>query len=414
MKTLIKAGTVYTVTGSTVDNGGVAVSGGVVESVLKADEVDSLSNDSPGAFDRIIDLSDHILLPGFVNAHSHLQLAFAKGKIEYSGSFTDWIRRVIALSGNVSDEERNEAIVSGISEMLESGITAVADIVTDAGYAQKLVASPLRSVVFVEAVGPISKGAAPIAKTVRQQLKALAQKKCLAGISPHAPYTVSKELLVLLNKTAAEMGLPVMVHLSETPEESEFLKRGTGPIADLLRERGVLDNSLTTGATPVKSLDAAGALEKILAVHLNDIDSGDIDLLKLRGVTPVFCPRSSAWFKRKKVMPFDKFIESGPPPAIGTDSLASDSSLSMLDELRAALEFFPAVSREQLIEAATINGASALGLSCGAIEKGKSADVAGFRMGDFTDPLEAVFNAKKADFVMISGKVQIDAQDASV
>jgi cytosine/adenosine deaminase-related metal-dependent hydrolase len=110
------------------------------------------------------------------------------------------------------------------------------------------------------------------------------------------------------------------------------------------------------------------------------------------------------WFKREKVMPLDKMLAEGLRPALGTDSLASNNSLSMLDELRTAKEYFPAIPREKFIEMATVNGAKALSLNCGAVEPGMDADLIAFRGGG-GDAVDTVFKADRADIVLLSGRL---------
>jgi cytosine/adenosine deaminase-related metal-dependent hydrolase len=360
---------------------------------------------SASGFDRTIDLSGHIIMPGFVNAHSHLQLSAARGKINRDVGFVEWVRRVIDFSRAASGEERDEGMRRGIAEMLATGTTAVGDIVSDARFAAPLAASKLRGVVFVEAIAPLEKDAQKASDTMERQLEALWEMGVTPGISPHAPHTVSRRLFRLLTKLSQKHSLIMTTHAAESGAEDEYLRNGTGEMRGLLAERGGATEGFEGyGVSPVRFLDECGALERLLAVHLNTVNDGDVELLRTRDATPLFCPGSSRWFKRERVMPLDTLFNLGIRPALGTDSLASNFSLSMLDELRAAAEYFPLVDRARLVEAATLNGGRALGLECGSIAKGKRADIIAFAWNGKDDPLDCIFRATGPDFVMIGGE----------
>lgn len=398
MKTLIKAGLVYPVIGEPVRNGNVAVADGMIERVGKTDDFNETS------FDSVIDLSGHLLLPGLVNAHSHLQFAAASGKTERGAEFTDWIRQAVRANEEITQAERASAMRRGIDEMMRSGITAVGDITVSADFAGPLLDSPIKSVIFIEPLAPHEKDAKKTALYVREEIEKLQKKGANAGVAPHSPYTVSPELLKQLKALSENMKLPFSMHLAETAEEDLFVRKGAGELAELLKSRNFLPEDYTgSGKSPVALLRALGVLDGCLAAHLNAIDNDDAVLLAKHNVVPVFCPQSSKWFGRKKLLPLEYLLSAGTRPAIGTDSLASNDSLSMLDELRCAVDYFPEIGKKTFLEMATINGANSLGLNCGAISRGKWADLIGFKWDGASDPLDCLFKAEKADFVMIGG-----------
>ncbi|GMT42962.1 MAG: metal-dependent hydrolase [bacterium] len=401
MKTLIKAGLVYPVLDKPLHGGCVSVSDGVIKAVGGADDFDE------SLFDEVIDLASHLLLPGFVNAHSHLRLSGAKNAINYHGSFTDWIRQVVEFNSRVDQEQRLSSIEHGIAMMMESGITAVADLVWDQNEALKVARSPVRSVVFIEVISPHAKDAGNSVDEIKGLAEYLAAKGVSVGLAPHAPYSVSGAAFELLNEIARKNSWGLMTHVAETPEENEYLINGTGDLKKLLIERGFIhgESRSGTGKTPVALVDGYDPPPNFMAVHLNCLNDADVNLLAKKGAAPLFCPASSRWFGRKNVMPLEALMRAGLRPAIGTDSLASNSALSMLDELRCAAEYFPRISRARLIEMATVNGADHLRLNCGAIQTGKWADLIAFRRDEGTDPVDCVFNARKTDFLMIAGKV---------
>jgi cytosine/adenosine deaminase-related metal-dependent hydrolase len=176
---------------------------------------------------------------------------------------------------------------------------------------------------------------------------------------------------------------------------------------DLLKERSMFDDDWTPPASsPAQYLDSIDVLDSLVAVHLNLADA-DMDLLKSKKVKAVFCPQSTRWFRRDKYMPVRDLLDLGMVVGLGTDSLASSESLNFLDEIRAAEEMLVDVSREEILHMATKGGAETVGMDCGVIEKGRPADLIGFRLrGEFDDWYSLPFEPEreKADFVMIDGK----------
>jgi cytosine/adenosine deaminase-related metal-dependent hydrolase len=396
MKILIKAGWVCPVTSPPIKNGFVLVNGGLIEAVGERKEAGAHE------YERELDFSGRVLLPGFVNAHSHLELSGLRGR-RYGGSFIEWIETVINHTSHTSPAVRRKNMEMGIREMAASGITAVGDIVSTAEMAAPLLASSMKSVLFAEAIAPLPSEAESTADNVERELEKIHSLGGRGGISPHAPHTVSERLFIRLKKTAGERAVPFTTHLAETKEEVEYIRDGRGPLRDFLEKRGRLPDGFEgTGESPVSFLNQCSVLGGTLAVHLNRLEEGDVELLSSAGAVPVFCPGSSKWFGRERLLPLEELLEAGLKPAIGTDSLASNSSLSMLDELRTAAGYFPKIPREIFIRMATVNGARALGINGGAIEKGKAADLIAFRMTGSRDPFDALFSAEKADFVLIS------------
>ena len=398
MATLIKAGNVHPVSSPAFDNSYILVEKGKIIGFGKL-------GDAPERVDSVIDLSSHIVLPGFINAHCHLQLSGMRGG-KYPGSFTEWIPNVVRYNTETPKEERESAMKVAIEEMQKSGISGVGDIASSGDFVSPLSNSPIKGVIFLEPLAPHEKDAEETLRKTISTAEELLGKGIKTGIAPHSPYTVSAKLFKLLKALAEELDLPFSTHLAETLEEDSFVRNGSGELAALLESRGFLpDNFKGYGKSPVAHLHSLGALENTLAVHLNEIDISDIKLLASVNAIPVFCPGSSIWFGRGNVMPLQKLFSFGLRPALGTDSLGSNTSLSMLDELRKGAAFFPSLPKEKLIEMATVNGARALRLNSGSIEEGRDADLIAFKKDDsLKEPLDAVFKAKKADFVMVGVK----------
>ncbi len=395
MDTLVRAGMLYPVTSPPIENGWLLLRGG---------RIARIGGGEPPRADGVIDLSGHLVMPGLINAHCHLQFTAARGTMP-RGDFMEWVAAAIAYSSKTSVDEMLRGVEEGVEELLTSGTTAAGDIVSLPAVAAKVARSPLRTVLFVETIALHAAGEEAAWRQCLALLESAKNAGGRIGLAPHGPHTVAPQYFSHLFQYAREEGIPITSHVAESPEENIFIAKGEGPFRALMNERGALVDSFNgCGKSPVMLIREQRALERLLAAHLNEVDEKDIAALIAAKAIPVFCPGSSRWFGRKKVMPLDRFIAAGLAPCLGTDSAASNDSLSMLDELRAAREYYPTIPVERLVEAVTINGARALGLECGALETGMWADIAAFPPCGGS-PLDALFAAKEASFVMVGGKV---------
>ena len=378
-----------------VENGELIIEGGdILEISPQASKVNT---------EYTLDLSDHLLMPGFVNAHSHLSLTALENKLSPSKNFACWIRDLIVLNSALEDEERVWGIQKGASEMKSSGVTGLADYVADSALLDSIGGLGFRSVLFLEIIGFQDKKAEGLAKEVERIFKSHGSIWTL-GIAPHAPYSVSEKLFLQLDQLSKKYGCLLSTHLAETDEESQFIEKGEGPLVDLLKDRKAFDANWKAPATsPVRYLKSLGALNEMVAVHCNFID-GDTDAVK----AAVFCPKSTHWFGRSNILPVRKMLDDGVPVALGTDSMASNDSLNFLEEIRMADKLLPEVSRKEILKMATRFGAEILRLPCGKIEPGQKGDFIGFKIGadydgDWHDiPFEPQRN--KVDFYMVDGK----------
>ncbi|HSI98382.1 MAG TPA: amidohydrolase family protein, partial [Gaiellaceae bacterium] len=228
----------------------------------------------------------------------------------------------------------------------------------------------------------------------RARIEDVLSDRVRLGISPHAPYTVTLELY----RACAELGLPVVTHLAESEDETEYLLSGSGPwqgFADLLVE--------PLGTTAIRALDAAGLLgPTVVAAHCVQADEEEIELLAAYDVAVAHCPRSNA-FLGCGIAPLSTLREAGIRVCIATDSPASTPSFDMFDEMRAAVlgararERRPdALTAAEALELATLGGARALGLAdeVGSLVPGKHADLtvlslAGSPLLPWEDPVTA-------------------------
>ena len=358
---------------------------------------------------ELIDLSDCLILPGFVNAHCHLSLSALKCLIPRGGFFATWVRSVIEKNELVSWENRVFALHAQAKIMACSGVTALVDYIPQAKFIKEYSGLPFRQTLLLEVLGFLPSLAEPIVENLELTFKQKVNESGMVklGLAPHSPYSVSPKLFREVKRLADKYKCPLSCHVAEFPEELQFLQDGSGDMKDLLKERSMFDDDWTPPASsPAQYLDSIDLLDSLVAIHLNLADA-DMDLLKSKKVKAVFCPQSTRWFRRDKYMPVRDLLDLGMVVGLGTDSLASSESLNFLDEIRAAEEMLVDVSREEILRMATKGGAETVGMDCGVIEKGRPADLIGFRLrGEFDDWYSLPFEPEreKADFVMIDGE----------
>lgn len=321
------------------------------------------------------DFGNAAIIPGLVNAHTHLDLSGARGTEPPGPDFVSWLRRVIAHRRTQSESEITQKIRHGLEESLRFGTTLVGDIAAGGASWDALVDSPLWAVCFRELLGlPGSRVMSAWAELVEWTSTHPDTPTCRAGVSPHAPYSVHRALI-----EATARLWPVCIHLAETLEENELLAKHDGPFVPFLRDLGVWD---PTGLAP--SWDwicwKASRAPTALFTHGNYLDPG---MHLPTNSTVIYCPRTHAAFGHSP-HPFRELLRRGVRVAIGTDSLASNPDLDVLAEARHLHRQHPDVSGELLLQMATLNGAEALGFdrTTGSLETGKSADLVVVQLPD--------------------------------
>lgn len=313
-----------------------------------------------------IDYGDAVILPAFVNAHTHLELSDLAGRVPPDCDFMGWLRRLMTHLATPPARDALEASVRrGVGESLSHGVLTIADITRYPHWTRGvLAASPLRSVSFGEVIAIGARR-----KFLSERLDSAARSDVVAetlriGVSPHAPYTVEPEALRACAARARQSGLPLTVHLLESPDELEFCRSSAGPLAEYLREIGVWDDHIpASGCTPVELMDRTGILgPSTLLAHVNYATGDDMARIASSGASVVYCPRTHAAFGHAP-HPFRQMLAAGINVCVGTDSLASNPSLSILDELRFLRRRDPTFSTDELLRMGTTRGAIALGWS---------------------------------------------------
>jgi cytosine/adenosine deaminase-related metal-dependent hydrolase len=327
------------------------------------------------------ELGDVAVIPGLVNAHTHLELSYLRDQIAPAGSFTSWARQIIAerrKRQTLTSPEIMSAIDAAIAECLRCGTAVVGDISNTLAPFGKLAQSPLAAVVFWEIIGfKIDKPDELVAHAIGDLGALPASDRVRASLSAHAPYSVAPLLFRSIKNAVARLPfVPCSVHLAENVEEVELLETGGGPWRALMKDIGSWNHEWNApGVGPVQYLDDMGFLDnRLLAVHGVQMSKADLARLKERGTTLVTCPRSNG-HTGAGLPPIADFYESGVRIAIGTDSLASSPDLSVFSEMATLRALAPSVPAASLLASATIEGARALGFDAdyGTIEPGKLA-----------------------------------------
>ena len=325
------------------------------------------------------------VLPGLVNAHTHLELSHLRGRVPPAADFVDWLRQLIIARGprmeRVDDPVVVDAARTAAGEARAFGTIAVGDISNSLASVAALNDCGLDGLVFHELLGfkDLEGRAVVDTRGIRRDAAARALSHVRVSVCPHAPYSTSPELFRAIRAEVDASALPITsVHLGESDGEVSFLRDGSGPWPGMLRFIGVMpDDWSPPGVDPVAYLDNAGVLDaRTLVVHGVQLETPALTRLAAIGCTLVTCPRSNQWVG-VGVPPIDRFYASGVSVAVGTDSLASVDDLNLFQELKAMRWIAPAVPARRFLESATRSGAAALGLadSLGTIEAGKRAAV---------------------------------------
>jgi cytosine/adenosine deaminase-related metal-dependent hydrolase len=343
----------------------------------------ALGRPHDGGGDNIVDLGRSVVLPGLVNAHTHLELSYLRNAVPPAPRFLDWIRPLMARRRefpNPSDHAILEHARTGIRESRASGTALVGDVSNTLVTVPLLVDAGMPGAVFYELLKFNESDPVGRVQHARHQIDALpAHEGVRVSIAPHAPYSVAP---LLFRAIRADLDRHPFdrstVHLSESPDEVEFIQRGTGAWKTLLEEIGVWASDWRPpGTTPVAYLAEAGFLDRrVLVVHGVQCTRTDLSRLASIGASIVSCPRSNRHVGVGSP-PLAAFYDAGLNVAFGTDSLASVEDLNVFAELAEARRLAPAVPASRLLESATLSGARALGFDdeLGSIDPGKRGDL---------------------------------------
>jgi cytosine/adenosine deaminase-related metal-dependent hydrolase len=386
MKQLLTAKWIAPMDRPLIVDGAIAIQDGSILNVGPAQELQRTHPD--GAME---DLGEALILPGLVNAHTHLELSNCAAE-PYGGNFVDWILGIRRRSA-LDPRSVRSSVRAGAQQCLRFGVTTVGDISQQMTVTRALLRDgPLRVVSFGETIGLAGRRARFDELFAQAVDQTLASDHLRIGISPHSPYTVDLAGFRQCIEAARTLQMPLATHLSENPEEEAFLRRHSGPFQKMWESLGYW-----TG--PVDSFDGS-ALEfaksvgllstRSLLAHVNYCTDAELDLLADGRASVVFCPRTHAYF-RHPAHRWRQMLARGVNVAVGTDSCASSPDLNLVDDLRLLRKTAPDLAASAIWEMATIRAAVALDAeaSVGSITPGKAADLVVFRI-EGSDPLEEV------------------------
>jgi aminodeoxyfutalosine deaminase len=383
-RTVYVASRVVVDAGRTFAPGAIVVSNGIV---LLAGPKTAVLRALPASF-AVRELPGAAILPGLVNAHTHLQIPRnldGNGQpFRKQASFTDWLLQMIAWRLQADPSKFADIFRSTAGEALSFGTTAVGEI---AGSDISLYAScPLRARVFAEGIGFSPESAPVLHEVVREAVLRLegisvVNPLVVPGVSPHTLYTVGEELLRQLGALAAAKKIPACLHLAESPAEADFLENGGGEIATRLYPAVGQDVSGFRGIgrpIPAYLADAGLLRDGLLLAHNVHLSTETIDALRRGGARFVLCPRSNQ-AHGNGIPHVTHFVDAGIPFALGTDSLGSVDDLNLWEEIRCARSLYKGKMTDadlcrELMLAVTVHGAAALSLPAGSLNHGASAD----------------------------------------
>ena len=396
---LLSGDWVLPVSDSPMAQGAVLVSDGAIAAIGTAAELKARYGE-----EEVLEFPGCAILPGFVNAHTHLEYSAFRGFASPSG-FSRWLLRLLRARRKVADEDWAAAALWGAHESLRNGITSIADTsYHGVAVAQAAQAVGLRARVYLELFGLDDTRLSTSIERLEASLDHARRMVGAAGgavdtiempvewgISPHAPYTVSQRLYEEAARFGQDAGLRLATHVAESHSEKRLLGGSMSTLALAYRA-----TRLWTGRcwrpprmTPVQYVAGTGALgPDMLVVHAVQVNGDDIAILAGSGCAVVHCPRSNMRLGCGRA-PVAEMKAAGILVGLGTDSLASNDSLDMLAEMRAAMEVSEARgAREKslrpgmILRMATLDGAQALGWGhlVGSLEAGKRADMVVVRL----------------------------------
>ena len=364
MSRVLSADWVLPIEGPPIEAGAVAVEDGRIVAVGPAAEL------GEGAR-----YEDAVIVPGFINAHSHLEYAVYAGFGDSLTDFAEWIRLHTERKRRVGWEEYIAIARLGAAESLRSGVTTVGDCSFSGASAVAMDELGLRGLAYLEVFGADPDEALAQFEELRLRAEPHLSGRVQLGVSPHAPYSISPEVY----RACAGLGLPVATHISESESEVRYLLDGGGPweTIDWL--------VAPPGTTGTRLLAREGLLgPDVLAAHCVVVEPDEIALLAEHDVAVVHCPRSNAYVGCG-IAPLRELRDAGVRVGVGTDGVSSTPSHDFFDELRAAVMMARARERRpdaltatQALELGTLGSARALGLDAetGSLRPGKRADIA--------------------------------------
>ncbi len=408
-KYALKARYVFPVTSPPIRDGIVTIDGELIAAVGE-----NTSGKPPH------DLGNAAILPGLVNAHTHLEFSELETPLGQPGTpFPDWIHEVVAYrrareaaaaDRNSARSELNAIISRGLSESEAAGVTSLGEIATTGWLGEDSQNTSIDCTVFHEVIALGADQIDSSADFASHWLQLAQQDKSAwrPGLSPHAPYSVHPALVTALARLSKLTEVPVAMHLAESMEELELLSSQSGPFVELLNEFDAWDPSaIPRGIRPLDYLNSLAKAHRALVIHGNFLIDNEIAFLAERAdhMSVVYCPRTHSYFQHGRY-PLNELIAAGVNVALGTDSRASNPDLSVFEELRFVTQHHSDVAPADVLRMGTIAGAKAFGIDriTGSLEQGKRADLACVRFAEkdaSDDPYRLLFESSDGKVMTI-------------
>jgi cytosine/adenosine deaminase-related metal-dependent hydrolase len=406
---IIRARTVVTMDGPPIENGAIALSEDRIVDVAKFNEIKARHTG------EVIDLGEQALLPGLINAHCHLDYTCLRAKIPPQRSFTDWIRAINAEKANLSPNGYIASIHDGFAEARRFGTTTIANLTAFPELIPQIRAT-FRTWWFAELIDIRAPEHAK--ELVDRAIESFGRARPPGapwGLAPHALFTASKDLYRRCEEIARRQNALLTTHLAESREEMQMFHDASGPLYEFLKSIGRPMGDCGNETPLELFLDLIGSggspnrpYPSWVVAHLNELTENDFELLEKSNMRfhVVHCPRSHDYFGHGR-FEFERLRSLGFNICLGTDSLSSNESLSLFDEMRAFRTQFPSISPEEVLQMATVNPARALRQD-NVLGKISCAGYADLLALPFTgnDALEEIIAFAGEPWMMMAGEVQ--------
>ena len=359
---------------------------------------------------EIINLGENsVLMPGLINSHIHLEFSANKTTLKY-GSFYSWLNSVIRHREKLIEKAKTSLITQELKKLLKTGTTTIGAISSYSFDLEACLKSPINTIFFCEVIGSKADMIDTLFSDFKARLKDAQKhnsKRFQTGIAIHSPYSVHPFLVREVLNIAKEQNLPVTSHFLESKDEKDWLNKDEGSFLDFFKN--FLNQEKAT-TKPLEFLNLFKGVKNLSFTHCVEASNEDFSKIKELKATINHCVSSNRFLNNSRLN-----LESlgNIPFSIGTDGLSSNNSLSMFDELRVALyahyEKNIIKFSKTLLNAATVNGAKALGVNKGSLIKDFDADIIGFCLPDKIEEVEDIYmqiilHTKYVDKIVIGGE----------
>ena len=418
---ILTAEYVLPITSPPIENGAVAVE---KDKITAVGTFEKLKKKYPEA--KAENFGKSVIMPGFVNCHSHLEITAMRGYLDAEDDdFYGWLIKLTKTRAEkLSDRDIEIAAILGALEGARAGVTCFGDIgrYGKAGF-KALKTNGVRGILFQETeFSPDNETAQKDFDKLKEKFLELRQGETelvKVGLSPHAPYTVSRRLFEKIAEYSIAENVKVTIHAAESAEEQKLMKKGAGFFADVYKKYGYEWHP--PFCSSVEYLDIVGILQaKPLLAHCVQVSARDIGLIALNEAKIAHCPKSNAKFGHG-IAPFESFLDRNISVGFGSDSVASNNVCDILEEARFAVLLARTRDKRsrfifapEAIETATLGGAKALGLEnkIGSLEAGKQADLIAVSLaesaqqpnGDVDSTLLFASGGRDVRLTMVAGK----------